>query len=325
MRQLDPNMQAALSAGVIVPALLCQLTFTSGTQYIWSGIGDLVWNGNTYTGVGTLGSVGAITEGTTVRANGTTVTLSGIDATLYGDCMSDIQLGATAKLWFALLSPGLAPNLIETSVFNNGTGNWGRSTVPVTGQPFTNALTTNTRDTVEVGNIFTVTPGEQLFVSGYINTQSDADTATIGVFFPQAPTWIPAFTLNAGTDWTYGSGWVTVPGGCTQAQPWLQINEANDDTSQTALFALPYISTAPPQAVIIGTPYMIFSGMVDQPEVSEGGDTISLTLNLETRLTNLQRPNMRRYTSADQRLLYPTDNSMQWVEQLNDVALIWGT
>jgi hypothetical protein len=183
MRALDPNMQAALSAGVIVPAILCQLSFTSGTQYIWSGVGNLVWNGNTFTGVGTLGSIGAITEGTTVKANGTTVTLSGISASLYGDCMDDIQLGASASLWFALLSQG----------------------------------------------------------------------------------------------------------------------------------------------TIIGTPYMIFGGMVDQPTVSEGADTISITLDLETRLTNLQRPNMRRYTSADQRLLYPTDNSMQWVEQMNDEALIWGT
>ena len=182
MRALDSNMQAALSAGVIVPAFLADLTFKTGTQYVWSGIGPLIYAGNTYQGVGTLGSIGTITEGTSVQANGTTVTLSGIDPTLYGDCMEDIQLGASAKLRFALLS----------------------------------------------------------------------------------------------------------------------------------------------QSTIIGAPALIFSGLVDQPTVSEGSDTISITLNLETRMTNLQRPRMSRYSSADQRIKFPTDNSMQFVEQLNDVALRWG-
>lgn len=183
MRTIDPAMKAALAAGVIVPAFLADLTFVTGTQYVWSGVGPLLWNGNTYQGVGSLGSIGTITEGTSVQANGTTVTLSGIDATLYGDCMEDIQLGASAKLRFALLSQG----------------------------------------------------------------------------------------------------------------------------------------------AIIGMPQLIFSGQVDQPTVSEGGDTISITLALETRMMNLQRPRMVRYTSADQRLKYPTDNSMQYIEQLNDIALIWGT
>lgn len=176
-------MQAALAAGVIVPAIMADLTFVTGTQYVWSGVGSLTYAGNTYTGVGTLGSIGTISEGVDVKANGTTVTLSGIDATLYGDCMNDIQLGASAKLRLALLSQG----------------------------------------------------------------------------------------------------------------------------------------------AIIGTPQLIFSGLIDQPTVSEGGDTISITLALETRMTNLQRPRMIRYSSADQRLRCPTDNSMQFIEQLNDEALIWGT
>ncbi len=90
MRTLNSAMQAALSAGVLVPAFLVSLTFVTGTTYVWSGVGPLVWSGNTYQGVGTLGKIGTISEGIQVRADGTTVTLSGVDPTLYADSMDDI-------------------------------------------------------------------------------------------------------------------------------------------------------------------------------------------------------------------------------------------
>lgn len=183
MRALDPNMQAALSAGVVCPAIMAQITFKSSTEYIWTGIGPLVYDAQTFTGVGSFASLGTITEGTGIQADGTTIGLSGIDAALYSDCLTEIQTGATAKIWFALLTQG----------------------------------------------------------------------------------------------------------------------------------------------VVIGTPYLLFSGMVDQPTIDEGIDQISVTLALESRLTNLQRASQRRYTSADQRIYYPNDTGFTWVEILNDISLRWGS
>lgn len=182
MRGLNSDMQAALASGVLGPAILVQLTFVSGTSYVWSGIGPLVYGGNTYKGVGTLGTLGTITEQLTVQAAGTSVTLSGIDAALYQDSLDDIVTGKPAKVRFALLSNG----------------------------------------------------------------------------------------------------------------------------------------------AVIGAPYLAFSGLVDKPTVSEGGDTISITINLETRLTNLQRANARRYTSADQRIKYPDDLFFIFVESLANSANMWG-
>jgi hypothetical protein len=77
-RNLDSSMAAALPNGLIQPFFLVELTLKSGTEYVWSGVGDLVYGGNTYQGVGNLGSVGVITEDSSVKADGTTVTLSGI-------------------------------------------------------------------------------------------------------------------------------------------------------------------------------------------------------------------------------------------------------
>lgn len=183
MRNLDSTMAAALSAGVIRPAILVMLTLASGTQYIWSGVGNLVYNAQTYVGVGSLGSLGTITETTELQADGTTVKLSGIDPVLYSDCMTDIKLGAPANIWFALLA--------------NGT-------------------------------------------------------------------------------------------------------------------------------TLIGAPYLLFSGVVDKPTITVAPDDITITLALENELINLQRPSMRRYTSADQRIAFPFDTGFGWVETLNDIALVWG-
>ncbi|RZU39324.1 hypothetical protein [Edaphobacter modestus] len=76
---------------------------------------------------------------------------------------------------------------------------------------------------------------------------------------------------------------------------------------------------------VIGTPYQIFSGTMDQPSVSVGPDSITITLALENRMIDLSRASNRRYTSADQRIQYPTDSGFSWVEVLNDQALIWGS
>jgi len=174
-------MQAALAAGVIVPAILAQLTFKSSTQYVWTGVGTLVWNGFTFQGVGSFGSLGTIVEGTEVKADGTSVGLSGIDPALYSDCLTDIQLGAAANIWFALLSDG----------------------------------------------------------------------------------------------------------------------------------------------VIIGSPYLLFSGQVDKPSFTIGGENISVNLALESRMTDLKRASNRRYTTNDQHVAYPDDTAFNGVEKLNDQALLW--
>jgi hypothetical protein len=167
---------------VLQPAWLLQITFKSQTVYCWSGPGSLVWNGQTFKGVGDLGKVGDISEGVSTQASGTTVTLSGIDPLILGECMTDIQLGATARIW--------------KGAWSNG--------------------------------------------------------------------------------------------------------------------------------AIVGTPYQIFRGQVDKPSFDVSSKTLAITLALESRIVNLQRASSRRYTSADQRVNYPTDSAFGWVEQLNDLALVWG-
>lgn len=181
-RNLDSTLSSSLTDKTVYPIVLVMLTFRSQVSYIWTGTGTLVWNGMSFLGVGSLGKLSDIVEGTAVKADGATVSLSGIDPTLQAECMADIQLGAPAKIWYGH--------------FANGQ--------------------------------------------------------------------------------------------------------------------------------VLGSPYLIFSGQVDKPSFTIGAEAISIQLALESRMSNHARPSSRRYTSADQRISFPTDISMSWVEQLSDQALIWG-
>jgi hypothetical protein len=180
MRVLPDGFVPAVTAGLVVPAVFADLTFRSTTEHVWTGIGPIAFNGNTYKGVGTLGGIGTISEGINVQAQGTSVSLSGIDPEIYAECMADIQIGAPATLWFGALAAGV-------------------------------------------------------FVC-----------------------------------------------------------------------------------------YRAFQGQVDKPSVTTGGDSIAISLALENRLYNMQRPSYRRYTTEDQHLDYADDCGFSWVTMLNDIALLVG-
>ena len=180
-RNLSSPMITAVTGNDVSPAFLLDLGLVSGDAYVWSGWGSIAANGNTYAGIGSFGAISDVTEGSDVKARGMRVGLSGIDPTLLGDTLGDIQIGAAVTFWLA------------------------------------------------------------------------------------------AFTNGA----------------------------------------------------VLAT-YPLFVGTVDKPAFNVGPDAFMVTVALETKLANLQRPTNRRYTNADQRVYYPDDIAFAWVETLNDIALIWG-
>jgi hypothetical protein len=182
-RDLSAGMLAPLTGNQIVPAFLAQIQFHSESVFVWTGVGNLAFNGNTYLGVGDFGQISPIVEGTDVQAYGMSIGLSGIDNTLLSECLDDIQLGAPVTIFLAFL---------------------------------------------------------------------DQQTGAI-----------------------------------------------------------------------LGTPFPAFVGTVDQPSITVGMDTLSITLALENKLSDLMRANMRRYTRADQLQAFPGDQIFFAVCYLNDLALHW--
>jgi hypothetical protein len=363
-RNLDPTLAAGLSAGLIYPVVLVQLTFNSGLEHVWSGIGDLVWNGATYKGVGDLGSIGPIGEGSAVKADGTTVTLSGI-----GQSQIDVPGGGP--------TPPLPP-------FTPPTGQsvaWSYATIPPSPSLFSNppnifndflGCSGSASGGLTSGSLG-VTNGQSVW-GGILGDEPIVGLTWAGFKIPpEVPLGAriagvyPVFTISsvnaggiicgsyavsppvAGT--TYGSNIGTLPGSFSAsilntlegaASLLMDITfvgiaiyyEGTPQSKASLLYeALGDIRPGGPAKIwfglmsagtFMGAPYLVFKGQVDKPTLKASAETLSITLALENRLVNLQRPNARRYTAADQRLYFPTDSAFNFVEILNDMALVWG-
>lgn len=68
----------------------------------------------------------------------------------------------------------------------------------------------------------------------------------------------------------------------------------------------------------------IFAGLMDVMTIEEDGTTARISLTIESKLVNLQRPNIRRYTSESHKQFYPGDSFFDYVEDLQDRDIPWG-
>lgn len=81
-RTLSTEMQAVASAELVRPIYLVKMEFDSGDLDLWSGLGNLVYGGDTYVGTGDLMSISPVKESEELTANGVTFTVSGIKQSL---------------------------------------------------------------------------------------------------------------------------------------------------------------------------------------------------------------------------------------------------
>ena len=81
-RTLSSGMLGVTMADVVRPVYFVKMVFDSSDRssplLLWSGLGDLAFGGETYTGVGDLLSIGEITETSDISATGINVALSGL-------------------------------------------------------------------------------------------------------------------------------------------------------------------------------------------------------------------------------------------------------
>jgi hypothetical protein len=107
-QDLSAAMLGATQATVFLPAIFVQATLASGTLYLWSGLGNTTWNGQTWQGVGSLLKISTVEEKATVAATGLVVTLSGINPTLLANVLNEFNLTGPVKVFLgAFSSPGV--------------------------------------------------------------------------------------------------------------------------------------------------------------------------------------------------------------------------
>lgn len=69
---------------------------------------------------------------------------------------------------------------------------------------------------------------------------------------------------------------------------------------------------------------LAFSGYLDTMSPADDGTTSSITVTIESKLVDLQRPRIRRYTKESQKALYPGDTFFDWTADLADKQVPWG-
>ncbi len=75
---------------------------------------------------------------------------------------------------------------------------------------------------------------------------------------------------------------------------------------------------------VVADPYLMFSGRMDVMTIDEAGDTSDITVQVESRLIDLDRARNRRYTSEDQKIDYPNDKGLEFIADLQDKEIVWG-
>lgn len=103
-RDVTSDMSAALQSANLAPAVFVEAHFANEIVYVWTGIGDISWNSQTWKGVGALGSIGTIEDGSAVEAKGTTIALSGLNQELLNDALNDYQTGLPVKIYLGLFN-----------------------------------------------------------------------------------------------------------------------------------------------------------------------------------------------------------------------------
>lgn len=100
-RSLHADLLTALASPTLYPAILFEGEFVGGWVRLWTGIGDLVWSGNTYLGAGEYLSCSSIDEAEGAASRGVQITLTA-NASLVSAALGSVQQGATGRVLLAL-------------------------------------------------------------------------------------------------------------------------------------------------------------------------------------------------------------------------------
>ncbi len=137
-RDIGASVIAELTASRIRPVLLVDVGFSGGTVYFWSGIGDLIIDGNTYVGAGNLLMVSPATETIEVKAQGAKLKLSGINSAVLSAVLGQVEQKQKVVCKLLFLSETDAPIGSTYSFF---VGRFDTATIAQTGDTIEISIT----------------------------------------------------------------------------------------------------------------------------------------------------------------------------------------
>jgi hypothetical protein len=147
-RDLTTEIAAQFSSQHLAPVFLVDLQFASGWIYLWSGVGAVVWNGNTYLGVAlpdgqVLGGISSLVESTDVQAQAAVLSLRGIPASAVQQVLAECRQSYLARIYVGALD--LNTGAILPDPFRAWGGTTDVPTITDDGATCTVALTVESR------------------------------------------------------------------------------------------------------------------------------------------------------------------------------------
>lgn len=76
---------------------------------------------------------------------------------------------------------------------------------------------------------------------------------------------------------------------------------------------------------LVPDPTLLFRGRLNTATIKDGIDSAQLILGYENELIDLERARSSRYTREEQRRRYPGDSFLDFIDQLVDRKLNWGS
>jgi hypothetical protein len=147
-RNLPAALQTAFPAKRLAPVLFVDMQFVSGIVRLWSGIGSIVWGGNTWVGIKTpsgevLAGISRISERGDVQAQAAAFSLSGIPVSLVTKVLSECRQSYPANIYLG------AVDLDSGAMLADPYRSWGGytdvPTIAADGQTCTVTITVETR------------------------------------------------------------------------------------------------------------------------------------------------------------------------------------
>lgn len=106
-RDLSTGVSDSLERDVIYPFLAIELQFDGDNVVrLWSGVGTLVFQGNSWVGAGELLKVSSVEETSEMSAKGATVNLSGVPEDILSLALTEPYQGRVGKIYFGLFAVG---------------------------------------------------------------------------------------------------------------------------------------------------------------------------------------------------------------------------
>lgn len=115
-RSLTSVIQDQLLSDSVELAFLAKFRFDSGDQNVWTGIGDLTFNGDNYQGIGDMATISSYKETQNLKAEGLTFTLSGNIGSTISTALDEEFQNRICTLWLGFFDAAVSPGLLNDPI-----------------------------------------------------------------------------------------------------------------------------------------------------------------------------------------------------------------